>query len=183
MCVCPESAAIVTAAVAKAAADNEVVYTSPVDGHEYRKSDNAQLIALAKREAEAREAVEKVEVRALAKACIGALAGGDEVHDFIVRAIRKSGGTAEQKQSAYDALKSGNAAMLNAGKAIGADPATDGTVNDVKSTYAALEKGVTVFAATHKIAKVWTDGLAAFAMTPEGAQLKSAYDNARAKVA
>ena len=171
-------------ALAKAA--REVVYTSKASGEKYLASDDPRLVSMAKAAdtqadaiAKRDEVIEKAEIRSLAKGLLGKLTGDDDTHDLIVKSLRKSGATAEQIEKAFATLRSGNAfaAARGVAKGSGADP-EPGAVDEA-GAYEALAKGLGAFAITKGIAKVWTEGLDAYAATPDGAALKRAYDDAR----
>lgn len=166
------------AAVVEIEKANEVVYTCKSSGEVFRKSDDKRLVAMAKRQDEQAEeiakrdaAIEKAELVTLAKSTIGDIAGDDDVHLFIVKSIKKSGGTAEQIDSALTSLRSANAFAKSRSAAPGAS-----TGEPVQGdALAELTKGLTTFCKAQSISKVWTDGLEAFAKTAEGAALKSLY--------
>lgn len=151
---------------------NSVEYTSTVDGTVYRKSDDPRLIAMAKRadaahaEVAKREAeIEKAEIAALAKSHLGNLAGGDDVHEMIVRSVRKSGSDTALVTKALDAMKGWNTLAKEAAAPRGYSGDSGATGNGMSTFVAKRDdfmkgKNLTVEAAT-----------VAFMHTPEGARL------------
>jgi hypothetical protein len=157
---------------------NKIVYTSKSTGDVYRANDDARLIEMAKRMDAQADEIEKADIRKAAAETLGKLAGGNDVHDLIIRSVKKSGASAEKIGEALTAMKGWNALAASAGVAKGENPGADPQPN--QDLFAALEKGLKKFAKDNDITKnVWTEGLAKFAKTDEGAALKRAYDEAR----
>lgn len=120
------------AVVAEVEKANEVVYTSKSTGETFRKSDDPRLVAMAKRQdaqseeiAKRDDAIEKAEIAKLAKDTIGAIAGDDDTHAYIVKSIRKGGGDAATVEKALTSLRGANDAMKSRGTAPGANPGSD----------------------------------------------------------
>lgn len=68
------------------------------------------------------------------------------------------------------------AKLASIGKSITAAERTLAELGAYESPFEKLEKGLRSYCEAHKIARVWTEGLAKFATTPEGKVLKAAYD-------
>lgn len=174
--------------VQKALEDDQPIWTGEVTKVAVRKRDGElalmlakqnemNAVALAKREAE----IEKAEVASIAKAHLGKLAGDDETHAYIVASVRKGGGSAELVTKALTAMKGWNEIATVKATAPGSDGAGTGTATGSGDPMEALEKGLVAFAKANSITKnVWTDGLAKFVKTDEGAALKRAVDEATA---
>ncbi len=159
--------------LAKSASDRDLVIKAALDadpvevefdGVNYRKSMGAGVIALAKKAKEQAEALEKADVRKAAAETIGALTGGDEIHDFIVRAVRKSG-SKEQVEAALTAMRGWNdiAKTKATAPGIGGTDPTDKTAQD--NWDAAVAKRM----ADHKVDK--STATVQLMDTPEGARL------------
>ena len=157
---------------------NKIVYTSKSTGAVYRASDDPRLLELAKRDDASAEKIEKAEVREVAKAHLGCLAGGDDTHDYIVRSIRKGGGDQATIDKALAAMKGWNELGKSASIAKGINPGDPVAISKADA-YAALSEGLVAFCEEKKIAKVWTEGLDAFAKTKAGGPLVEAYNTAK----
>lgn len=149
-----------------------------LDGVAYRKS--TQGYALAKRIREQDATIEKAQVREIAKSHLGKLAGKDETHDFIVRAVKNSGGSKEQIDEALVAMKGWNEHAAKRETAPGMDGSS---VDDTgTSPLDALTKGLVEFCKAEKIddRSMWTVGLPKFEQTEKGRALKTSYDESLA---
>ncbi len=160
---------------------NEVVYTSTSTGETFRKSDDQRLVTMAKRQdeqavelAKRDVEIEKSEIRSIAKARIPNLPGADDVHDLIVKSIRKSGAPAEQIEAALVALSGANAAMVSLGKAKGVNPGEDAQTTSLADQ---AEQLATKYATDHKVDIV--KARAAIYDTPEGIALYKAHETAK----
>jgi hypothetical protein len=177
----------VLADIAKADA---VVFKGEPTGIEVRKSHGPmamQLAELAEKNAAVTktqaetiakrdEEIEKSEVRKQATETLGSLTGSDDMHDLIIRSVKKSGAKAEDIGAALEAMKGWNTLAATAGTAKGANPGKDPVALDSDAALKALEKGLVSFAKANNIDNVWTVGLEKFKATDEGAALKRAYD-------
>jgi hypothetical protein len=177
----------VLADIAKADA---VVFKGELTGIEVRKSHGPmamQLAELAEKNAAVTktqaetiakrdEEIEKSEVRKQAAETLGSLTGSDDMHDLIIRSVKKSGAKAEDIGAALEAMKGWNTLAATAGTAKGANPGKDPVALDSDAALKALEKGLVSFAKANNIDNVWTVGLEKFKATDEGAALKRAYD-------
>lgn len=132
--------------ISKSYADREldvaVEYTAK-DGTVYRKHEDRRLIEMAKRQdkmtedlAKRDEEIEKAEIAELAKSVLGSVTGEDEVHQYIVKSVRKGGGNAAMIEKALTSLRGANAMAKSAQKAKGYNPGADPVAN---SAEAALE--------------------------------------------
>jgi nitrite reductase/ring-hydroxylating ferredoxin subunit len=176
-----ERESIVAADVAKRGEADKIVYTSKATGDVYRAKDDPRLVDMAKRIDAQAEEVEKSTIATIAKSHLGTLAGDDEIHQYVVACCRKGGADAAKLEKVFTAMKGWNALGIEAAKAKGFNPGADAALPaDKQGAYAALSKGLGEFCKKSNIAKVWTEGLSAFIETPEGAALKTAYDNAAA---
>ena len=172
-------------AILKAAEDADaVIFKGEVSGIEVRKSDGANFltlakqneanaVALAKREAE----IEKSEIRKQATEVLAGMPGDDDTHDYILASLRKAGDPVKSAKS-IETLTGMRQTSTLGKKAPGLNGG-DLVAADKQGAYSALEKALIPFAKEKGIAKVWTDGLDAFAATPTGAVLVKAYDDAK----
>lgn len=139
--------------LAKSDADREadvaVEYTSKSDGTVYRKSDDPRLVEMAKRQdkladdlAKRDEDLEKSETAALAKSVLGHVAGEDEVHAYIVKAIRKGGGNAAMIEKALTALRGANAAAQSAAIANGFNPGAEPAADSPEGALEVIAKRI-----------------------------------------
>lgn len=177
--------------IVKAALDADPVIHTMTDGTAIRKSAGLVAISLAK-QADAQAKIvaeqatqieksraenERITLHKRAESEIGHLAGETEIKVSLLKAL---GTITDEKErnGAIAILKSANAIAKAAGQPLGtteeADPAVAGNP-DV--AYSNLEKGLVEFAKKQSISKVWTEGLAAFEKTPEGAALVVAYQS------
>ena len=123
------------AVIVEIAKADEVVYTSTSTGETFRKSDDVRLVTMAKRQdaqavelAKRDEAIEKAEIATIAKATLGNLGGSDDVHQLIVRSLRKSGAPQTEIDAALTAMKGWHVLAKSAGVAKGtggSDPQPD----------------------------------------------------------
>jgi hypothetical protein len=169
-----KSAADRDVAIQKAADANPVVFTGEVTGVVVRKSDGDLAKKLAEQNeknaaelAKSAATIEKAEIVSFAKANMNNIPGDDETHAYIVKSIRKGGGSAELIAKAEAAIKGANAETKVGKKAPGfggGDPTeTDDaplTKFNVKLAEFAKSKNQTPVEAT-----------GAFVETPEGASL------------
>lgn len=179
--------------IVKAALDADPIVHTMTDGVAIRKSAGLVAISLAKQAdsqakvvAEQATQIEKARVEneritllKRAESDIGHLAGETETKVSLLKALGTI--TDEKERNGVIAiLKSANAIAKAAGQPLGTTEEQGIESSDPTVAYSNLEKGLTAFAKTKNIAKVWTDGLAAYEQTPEGAALKNAYDSATA---
>jgi hypothetical protein len=182
--------------IVKAALDADApIFKGELTGTEVRKSDGALALVLAKQAeanaktmavqttdiAKAREERQFEIYKARAKSDLSNLAGSDDDKIGLLKSI-----DGEQDQAKRDAqlaiLKGANAAMEKLGtmngEGAGAGASTGASSDDAM---ASLEKGLKTFCKAQSITKnLWTDGLAAFVKTTEGAALKHALDESTA---
>ncbi len=165
-------------AKSKTERDSEVAKSFAADpvevefnGQTYRKSAGPAVIALAKAAASQAEQlakrdeeIEKAETAIVAKAHLGNITGTDETHAYIVKSIRKGGGTVEQVTAALATLKGANALAGEKGiaKGVGGETAT---LPAVKALDALVEK----HAADNKVSFI--KARAAVMATAEGLRL------------
>jgi hypothetical protein len=145
-----------------------------LDGVSYRKS--TQGYALAKRLLAEVEKNENAEIAKAATENLGNMPGESDVHAAIVKAVRRSGESAEMQTKMLATLKGANAIVKGREKAPGGDGAD--AVDSASSPLEALTKGLVEFCKTQKIDErsMWTVGLPKFEQTDAGRALKSAYD-------
>lgn len=163
-----ERDAVVTAELAKRADAEKIVYTAKSDGAVYRAKDDVRLVDMAKRMDAQAEAIEKADIRKAAAACLGNVAGTDEVHDYIVKSIRKGGGDAAMIDAAIKSLSSANEFAKSVGKAAG----FGGTEPSEDEPLAKFNTGLAAFAKT--IGKAPNAATGEFLRTPAGADLYAA---------
>lgn len=182
-----ERDAIIADVGKRAAEAVAVVYTSKTTGAVFRKNDDVRLIEMAKREDEREEKIEKAEIESLAKSHLGNLAGEDGVHGFVMAACRDYAKRLGEPgkallEKAQTAMKGWNQLGIDAKKAKGFNPGNDVGPVTKSQAMAALTAGLTEFAKKNNLptATLWTEGLAKFVATPEGAALQQAYDEAHA---
>lgn len=162
------------AVIAKALEADPVLHAC-ADGTEIRKSHGPLMLKLAKAADEAdkiakaeREAREATELKKEAADTIGALAGSDEVHMAVLKAVK---GIADEKvrADAIATLKAANMAMASKSIAPGAN---DGSEPSHKAPQGELDALVAKHMAEHKVDK--TAATAAVLNTPDGARLYGA---------
>jgi hypothetical protein len=170
---------VVLADIAKA---DEVVYTSPVDGSVYRKSDDRRLIEMAKRNDETTAALAAAEI---AKRDAEFAKRGDEVLTHfakglkgnlrarLMKAVNTEFADPAEYEEAITALKGMNFAAVSMTKSTGVNPNTDPRSETPSSQFAALtkrlmtEKGLSEAAAT--VAALETaEGAQIYAQIPVG---------------
>jgi len=159
----------VLAAIEKA---NEIVYTSKSTGETFRKSDDARLVTMAKRQdeqaaelAKRDEAIEKADIATLAKSTLGNLGGSEEVHQLIVKSLRKSGAPQVEIDAAMTAISGWHVLAKSAGIAKGVGGSAESTGTPKQALNALVEK----FAADNKVPFV--KARAAVMETDEGLRL------------
>jgi hypothetical protein len=154
---------------------NKVVYVSKSTGDVYRAKDDTRLVDMAKRMDEQHVSIEKSNIRKRAVEVLGGMPGADEVHDLIIGSVLKSGAKQEEIDAAIECLKGMKSTSSVGKRAAGANPGNDPVAGD---PWDALQDGLSTFCKAKNIPddKAWTEGLDAFAQTPEGAVLKRAYD-------
>jgi hypothetical protein len=164
-----ERDALLAASIEKSKAANEVVYTSKSTGETYAKSDDVRLVAMAKRLDEQAEEVEKADIRKAAAETLGNVAGDEATHDYIVKSIRKGGGSKEVIEAAIKTLKSANEFAKTATRAAG----FGGTApSDNTSAFEKFNTALATFAKS--VSKTPVQATADFLRTPEGSQLYAA---------
>lgn len=183
-----------SADVQKALDADTVVFKGELTGIEVRKSQGDFALKLAKsaedsekraRDAANAVAVEKaareaVELSKRAKETMPNLAGSDEVHCAVLKAV-ESIADETLRGEAIAALKAANEAARSREVAKGVNAGNPPELaTDSSGAYDALEKGLVAYCKANSIpaVKTWTDGLVAYEQTTEGAALKSAYDRA-----
>ncbi len=152
-----------------------------LDGVDYHKS--TQGYSLAKRLRDEVEKNERVEIEKAAKETVGGMPGDDATHAALIKAVRKSGESAEMQTKMIEALKGANAIIKSRAVAPGSDGEANGQRGDAGGNpKAQLEKGLVAFCKANNIdlTTKWTVGLPRFGDTEEGASLKRAYDESRA---
>jgi hypothetical protein len=127
-------------AIVKAASDADpVVFKGEVTGVEVRRShgqlarklaeqNEANAATIAKQEAalsKAEATAEATEIASIAKRRLPSLPGSDDVHAYIVKAIRKGGGDAAMIENAMKALEGASVAVAKSSKAPGANEERD----------------------------------------------------------
>lgn len=183
------------AQVAAALAADAPIWKGELSGVEVRASDGALALQLAKQNEDSakrqrdtentlateRAARELEQLRTRAKTELAGMAGSDDVHVAILRAID---GIADEKvrTDAKTALAAWKVAATSGGNKLtppGANPGQDAPAATKATALAALEKGLLAFCKEKSIAMPWVEGLAAFKATPEGKSLADAYDAAK----
>lgn len=178
--------------IVKAALDADPIVYKTTSGIEIRKSAGELAVEMAKQaDASAKAAAEatalvqkrdveleqeKLEKRAATE--VPYLKGTVKQRAKLLKMIAAEPDEVE-RNALLEIVKGASAVYKQLGENVGGSTGDDATPTDTKSTYAALAKGLTAFAKTNKIEKVWTEGLDAFVQTPEGAALKEAYDVAK----
>lgn len=163
------------AEIAEIEKGNAPIWTGEVTGVAVRKSDGAlalqlakqneaNAVALAKREAE----IEKAEVRAQASEILKGMPGDDATHDLIVRSLRKSGAKTEDIEKAFATLKG----MRDTSKIGKAAPGVGGGEPADGEPIAKFNTKLTEFAKAAN--KTTVQAFEAFCNTPEGAELYAA---------
>lgn len=146
----------VIAELAKRAEDGDkVIYVSKANGDVFRAKDDPRMVEMAKREDAALEKIEKSELTSFAKANMNNIPGDDETHAYIVKSIRKGGGSAELIAKAEASIKGANTAT-KVGKAApgfnhGTEPTDDASPQkrwDAEVAKVATENKVSVAKAT-----------------------------------
>lgn len=157
--------------------DVAVVYTCKATGQTYRASDDPRMVEMAKQldkrddDVAKRDAdIEKQEIRKLATETLGALAGGDEVHDLIIGALRKSGADKAKLEAALTAMRGWNAMAKTAERVKGADPGRNAEPGSALDAY---QKGLETFAKAE--GKKPLEVAEKFLRTEEGKTLYAAY--------
>lgn len=151
-----------------------------LDGVDYRKS--TQGYSLAKRLRDEVEKNERIEIEKAAKETVGGMPGDDATHAALIKAVRKSGESAEMQAKMIEALKGANAIVKSRAVAPGSDGEANGQRGDAGGDpKTQLEKGLVAFCKANSIdlSTKWTVGLPRFEATEEGASLKRAYDESR----
>lgn len=162
------------AQIAKAIADDPIEVS--FDGVDYRKSQGPAVISLAKAAKANAELVEKAAIEKQATAHLGNTGGDDAMHQDVIRAIHSyTKGDLEKRGKMLAWCDGVNAVAKGRSVAKGGDGNGDGTVAN-EDALEALTKGLVAYCKTNQIDKVWTVGLEKFKATPEGAELKRAYD-------
>ncbi|MDQ3070090.1 MAG: XkdF-like putative serine protease domain-containing protein [Acidobacteriota bacterium] len=163
------------AEVAKARENDPVVAT--IDGIAYRKSTPGSQLAM--KLAEQIDKAETGEIEKQATAHLGFLAGDKADHAELIKAVHAhTKGNLEKRAKLLTVLDGANAIAKGRTTAGGFDGSTGGNADASDNAYEALTKGLTKFCAEQKIGKVWSDGLAKFKLTPEGAALNDAHNAA-----
>lgn len=175
-------------AIAKATIDADPEVYKTTAGISIRKSQGPLMEQLARQNDSNAVELEKARtagvvalLKARAKTDIGHLVGDEVTKVAALRAVDTI--SDETERNAVTAmLKGADAAMAELSKAKGVNPGEDplaAVAGDKNAAFSALEKGLTTFAKTNNITKnVWTDGLAQYTATPEGAALNKAYRDA-----
>lgn len=175
------------AVIAAVESANPVEYTSKSTGRSFRRSEltsdlcimskklDEQSEALSKRD----EAIEKADIRKRATETIGKLAGGDAVHDLIVRSVLKSGASAEEIGAALTAMKGWNELGKSANTTKGSDGYdASGNASGMGDPYSVFKAEVAKFGDKNGI-KDHGEATTKFLATNEGKVAKRAYDATR----
>ncbi len=127
---------------------DEVVYTSKSTGDTFRKSDDPRLVKMAKDSdklaediAKRDETIEKAEIATLAKSTLGNLGGSDEVHQLIVKSLRKSGAPQVEIDAALTAMAGWHVLAKSAATAKGYG-GTDPQPDSLESKLELVAKGI-----------------------------------------